>query len=206
MGTKDRRTKEKEDRRERILEAALTIMQTQGVHKLNIDQVAQMTELAKGTIYLYFKSKEEILGALTIRARQMLFDSFHKIAQKKISPLEKIKGFVKANFSFARKYPVYYSLFSLYEVESPVTESDEMYQSSGNIVALVAEIVEQAKQDGSIKDSVHSERFTMVLYGATVGMMQLIKVRGKIMSERMKISENQIVDTFLQVLQSGIAS
>jgi TetR/AcrR family transcriptional regulator len=205
MSTKSRRDKERENRRELILNAALSIMVEQGVHHLNIDYLAKHTELAKGTIYLYFKSKEEILAALTIRSRQLLYQEFLTVANKKIPPLDKIKGFVKANFHFARKYPVYYSLFSLYEVESQVSETDEMYDSSNNIVSLVAKVVEAAKAEGALRQDVHAEKFTMVLYGATVGVMQLIKVRGKVMTERMKITENQLINTFLSVLEQGIA-
>ena len=79
MSTKDRKLLEKENRRESILSAAEAIMSTNGIHGLSIDLIANETQLAKGTIYLYFKSKEEILSILSVKARKLLFSEFQKI-------------------------------------------------------------------------------------------------------------------------------
>jgi TetR/AcrR family transcriptional regulator len=204
MSTKERKLAEKENRKEEILTAALKIMGQFGVHGLNIDLVAKETRLAKGTIYLYFKSKEEILGTLTIRARSMLIKEFQKIEKKNITAIEKVKGIVKANYTFLKKWPLYYSLFSFYEAENKFTESEAMYKSSEDIAKLVAGVVNDAKAEGTINKNINAEQFTMCLYGATVGLMQLMKVRGGIIKERMSISENQLLDTFLEVIENGV--
>ena len=127
MSTKDRKLIEKENRRESILSAAESVMTTYGIHGLNIDLIANETQLAKGTIYLYFKSKEEILSVLSIKARKLLYKEFQKIEKSDISPIEKIKDLVKANYQFYKKSPLYYDLVSLYEVNNTLTETEEMH-------------------------------------------------------------------------------
>ena len=204
MSTKERKLAEKENRREEILAASLKLMGQHGVYGLSVDMVAKETQLAKGTIYLYFKSKEDILASLTIKARLMLLHEFEKVGKKKIPAIDKIKGIIKANYSFLKKWPLHYSLFSLYEAEHNVTESEEMYSSSEAISALVAGIVNAAIQEGSLNENIDAEQFTMCLYGATVGLMQLLKVRGTVMKTRMKITEHQIINTFLEVLENGM--
>jgi AcrR family transcriptional regulator len=204
MSTKERKLTEKENRREEILSAALKLMGQHGVYGLNVDMVAKETQLAKGTIYLYFKSKEDIFSTLTVRARNMLLKEFEKIARKKIPAIDKIKGIVKANYSFLKKWPLYYSLFSMYETENNVTEGEAMYKSSEDISKLVAGIVNEAKAEGSLNKNIDAEQLTMCLYGCTVGLMQLMKVRGGVIKERMHISEIQLLDTFLEVLEHGM--
>lgn len=206
MGTKDRRQQEIEHRKALILEAAERIMAQHGLHGLHIDLVAQETQLAKGTIYLYFKNKEAILSYLTVKARNMLHKVFVRIERKPIAPIEQIKEIVLANYSFYKKHPLYYDLVSLYEANNTLTETEEMYQTSEQISRLVAGIAARAKAEGSLNPNIDPMLFTMCLWGMTVGMLQLIKVRGKFLKEKMHLSEKKMLDTFIESLIHGIAA
>ena len=64
MGTRDRRAREKVGRREAILKAAKEVFARKGLLASTIDDVAQRAEVAKGTIYLHFKAKEDLFKAL----------------------------------------------------------------------------------------------------------------------------------------------
>lgn len=138
MSTTERKNIEKENRRQVILDAAVTVMQLHGLHGLSIDLIAHETNLAKGTIYLYFKSKEEILSILTIRARTLLIKDFQKIIKNKESHIEKLKSILKSNYLFYKKNPLYYDLVSLYEVNNRMTKIEEMQQSGEIIMKIVA--------------------------------------------------------------------
>ena len=204
MSTKERKEREKENRRETILNAAESVMLANGLHGLNIDLIAQETELAKGTIYLYFKSKEEILSTLSIKARRLLLKEFKKIEQKGISPIEQIKELVRTNYEFYKTNPLYYDLVSLYEVNNTLTETEEMHESGQDISNLIVNIVNKAKEDGSLNPNINPHYFSFCIWGMTVGVFQLIKVRGVLMSEQMAISEENLLNTFMETLENGI--
>jgi AcrR family transcriptional regulator len=53
-----------EERRAQILEAALEVFARQGFHQARMDDIAQASGLSKGALYLYYKSKDAIIGAL----------------------------------------------------------------------------------------------------------------------------------------------
>ena len=55
----------KDDKNERILDAALDKFKQYGFMKTTVDDIARQTQVGKGTIYLYFQNKEDILNALT---------------------------------------------------------------------------------------------------------------------------------------------
>jgi AcrR family transcriptional regulator len=105
VSTQQRKALEKEHRRRTILEAAESVMQESGLYGLNIDLVAARTELAKGTIYLYFKSKEEILAALTLKARRLLVEAFDQVVSRETDPLSAIRGIIRANYTFTKRTP-----------------------------------------------------------------------------------------------------
>ena len=65
MGINERKEREKLRRREEILTAAEELFFTKGIEHTTMDDVAERAELSKGTLYLYFKSKEDIHWEIT---------------------------------------------------------------------------------------------------------------------------------------------
>lgn len=59
------RTKPAEERREELLKAARRLFLEQGVASTTIEQITSLADVAKGTFYLYFASKEDVLAALS---------------------------------------------------------------------------------------------------------------------------------------------
>ena len=70
--TSSRRQKEKEDRKEAILAAAREVFFEQGIRRATVEAVAARAEVAKGTVYLYFESKETILAHLLLEGLNQL--------------------------------------------------------------------------------------------------------------------------------------
>ena len=64
MGTTERRQREKEQRRMEILSSAREIFFAKGLEGSTMDEIADKAELSKGTLYLYFKSKDELYVSL----------------------------------------------------------------------------------------------------------------------------------------------
>jgi AcrR family transcriptional regulator len=206
MSTKERKLKEKENRKEVILKAAENVMTEHGLYGLSIEAIAEETQLAKGTIYLYFKSKEEILSSLTIKARNKLFIEFELIEKQNSTSYEQLIAIIRMNYTFYKQFPLYYDLVSLYEANHKAVETEEMYKSSQNITNLVYRIAERAKADGFVQQSINSLHLTMSLWGMTVGMLQLLKVRGSFMEENMDIKEHDLIETYIAIFSKGITN
>src|SRR5436309_13810343 len=64
---KRRVLKSPEDRRQEILDSAMRVFAEKGVSKATVADIAEAAGVAKGTVYLYFGSKEHLLGALRDR-------------------------------------------------------------------------------------------------------------------------------------------
>jgi AcrR family transcriptional regulator len=204
MESNGRKQKEKKERYNAILYASEKIMQADGLYGLNMDLVAKETQLAKGTLYLYFKNKEEILAALSLKSRNLLFEEFAKSVKKSKEPIEQLKAIIVANYNFFKKYPLYFELVSLYEINNKLTETQELQESSYKIAQMVAEIAQKAKDNKSLNPNIDPINFSICLWGMTVGMIQLIKVRGAIIKQYQGISYKQILSSFVQIVETGI--
>jgi len=84
----------KEQRKAQIMNAALEMFIQHGIQNTTMDQVAEQAGLSKGTLYLYFKSKDDlffqIIGFMLNREQEEL----RKLILADINPLDKINQFV----------------------------------------------------------------------------------------------------------------
>ena len=79
MGIQERKEREKERRKEEILDAAQRVFIEKGLTTATVDDIAAAAELSKGTLYLHFESKEDIYIALMMRGLQLLYEMFCEI-------------------------------------------------------------------------------------------------------------------------------
>ena len=204
MAIIDRKQKEKLQRYNAILDAAEKILKENGLNSLNIELVAKETELAKGTLYLYFKNKEELLGALSVKSRILLLKQFQKATKTINNPIEKLKAICNASFDFYKKYPFYFELIAIYEVNNQLEETEEIQSSINNLIHFVTEVTHDAKKQGLLNRNLDPVQYTFCLWGMLIGMAQLVKVRGAVMKSYLGFTEKDIVNTFMQQLEMGM--
>ena len=98
MGTSDRRAREKDAKRRAILSAAIRCFGEKGYDGTTLDEVGRRAEVAKGTLYLYFKSKADLFASLLLKQG---FDVFIETLQ---SELKSCQDFPSALEAFSRVF------------------------------------------------------------------------------------------------------
>jgi len=109
MGINERKEREKLQMRNLILNAAMHLFLEEGFHNVSIRRLAEKIEYSPGTIYLYFKDKDEILRALHDRAFEELFRRQQTAASIK-DPLERLKRQGRLYVQFAQEHRQHYDL------------------------------------------------------------------------------------------------
>jgi AcrR family transcriptional regulator len=101
MGVIQRREREKVEMRQRIVDAAINMYLEEGYDKLSLRGIAQRIEYAPGTIYLYFKDKDELFHAMHEWAFERLFEKFNETTAI-ADPLDRLReiGYVYMKFAF----------------------------------------------------------------------------------------------------------
>jgi len=83
MGATQRREREKQKRREQILDAARKVFAKRGFKGATIEDIAGEAELSTGTLYLYFKSKDEMYFSLNMKILTFLNEKLQKLKDRK---------------------------------------------------------------------------------------------------------------------------
>jgi TetR/AcrR family fatty acid metabolism transcriptional regulator len=88
----------KEFRVREILEAARRVLARYGMQGTTVDRVAEEAKVAKGTIYLYFQSKDELVHAAVLEGlREMVVETVRS-DDPSMPPLDRIRNLIRAQY------------------------------------------------------------------------------------------------------------
>ena len=88
--------------REAILAAAKTVLAANGYDRTSLDQIAQEAEVSKGSIYVYFRSKEELLAEVLQGGMHRFIEASKSAAAHAATPWAALKAVVHTHLeSFA---------------------------------------------------------------------------------------------------------
>ncbi len=155
MSTAERRAREKAQRRQEILDAARQEFFERGFHNPTVDDVAARAEVSKGTIYLYFESKEEILAHLLLEGLELLLRDMEAACESQSStPAEcTLEALANVYLDFCRTHPNYFRLIMAFDrgrFEESI--SRELYRQvldqSMRGLDLLAQTIEQGRRSG----------------------------------------------------------
>src|SRR3954453_1937561 len=97
----------RQERCRQIVDAATQLFAELGYSACEMDRLAAKLKIAKGTLYLYFKSKEELFYACVDHAMLKLQAAVKAAAEKVDDPLEKIPAAIRAYLVFFDEHPEY---------------------------------------------------------------------------------------------------
>ena len=128
MGIKERKEREKERRRQQIVVAAKKVFSDKGFNRATMEDISNEAELSPGTLYLYFKNKEELYASLSIRILQYLQIRVDQIVkEEKMQPEQKLDALVEAMFDVYEFDPlVIINMFHLQSSETLKNLSPEV--------------------------------------------------------------------------------
>jgi AcrR family transcriptional regulator len=88
LGIPERKEREKAMRRQQIQDAAKNVFLDRGFSPTTMEDIAQASELSVSTIYLYFKTKDELFASLTLITLEFLHNEIQKVVKIKEAPAE----------------------------------------------------------------------------------------------------------------------
>ncbi len=93
----------KEDKRERIVEAAKKVFSKYGYNKSTLEDIGKIVGMKKNSLYHYFSNKEELFAFIIDREANAYFQFIDEEVEKGKTSEEKIKIVVKDGIKFSRK-------------------------------------------------------------------------------------------------------
>jgi AcrR family transcriptional regulator len=176
MGIQQRKEREKDRRRQQIMIAARRVIIEKGYGRATMEDIAKEAELSAGTLYIYFKSKEELYASLSIRILQYLLIRLEHISKEANTSsderLESLKNALLDVYDFDA--PVLINMFSLQSSETLHHISLELLAEikglARNILSKIVGILKEGMKEDAITNY-HPIAVADILWGIFSGVI-----------------------------------
>ncbi|MBF0199850.1 MAG: TetR/AcrR family transcriptional regulator [Desulfamplus sp.] len=206
MGIHERKQREKEMRRKQIMEAAKKVFSAKGFNRATMEEIAGEAELSPGTIYLYFKNKEELHTSLSIDLLGYITSLMKKIINiKSIDAEEKMKK-LKETFIDVYEYDsmVLINLFHLQSGETLQNLSEEVLErlkeTSANAVSAITSIVKEGIDNGIFVEK-HPVALADIIWATYSGVVLWVDSKRLLNNEKDFV--RQTLETAFEIMLNG---
>lgn len=213
MGIAERKERERELRRAAIIDAAEQVFFTKGIEASTMDEIAELAELSKGTLYLYFKSKAELYMAICGRGLSILHEKFNRNIESSTNGLELLRLMGQSYFDFARDYPDHFKATLHYEMNDFEGEPQDSEiciscQSLGDgLFNLSIVAIQKGIADGSIRTQHPPKELAVMLWSSMRGIIQLytMRHRGHNVPILKEINFDDLVPHYIDLVINGLS-
>lgn len=173
MAISDRKLREKEDLKKRILEAAKVLFLEKGFEATSMRNIAERVEFSPTTLYLYYKDKNDIVYALHQEGFKLLAQQFRIVANVE-HPYERLKTMGRIYLQFAEENPDFYEL--MFVRQGPILHvqkhnRDDWEEGSRTYNVLYETIIE-CQKGGYFKDLL-PHNVSLIIWSTLHGMCTL---------------------------------
>ncbi len=203
MTVTERRAREKEARRSQILDAARELFFEKGFEGATVEDIAERSELSKGTIYLYFPSKEEVYVSIMLEGSTILHEMLTDAASVDLPADTTLRHMGHAYYRFYREYTGYFRMLFLYyysalEIHKKISAElckrcDEKAMQS---IHLVAEMIQRGVDQG-VFEPCNSLDFAILSWTCQNGII-LLGEKGEDRHLNLPTSAEKLHELFLE--------
>ena len=171
MSITQRKQREKEEMRSLILDAARSIFLEKGFEQASIRNIAEKIEYSPGTIYLYFRDKDEIFHALHEEGFRRMLEKMQPL-QHVEDPFERLKALGHTYLEFARNNKDFYQLMFIMDAPIKHEENDENWHMGHQSLNFLKQVLRQCQERGRFQ-GMDIEYLSFTIWSAVHGMSAL---------------------------------
>lgn len=209
MSSEERRRKEKENRKNAILKAARKLFFERGFKSVTVDLIAAKAEVSKGSIYLYFDSKEEIYTQILISANIERHKEIENFAKQEGSASDLLLLFARdyVDFFFENKELFRILMtFMLHADNMNLTEDQntQLIHTTNENIRLISEILQKGIDSGEFASDLDIRQAQNAIWGLFNGIISLYIYTGAPdkRAERIRTTVNKSLNTYIKGIRA----
>lgn len=156
----------REDRRAAIIEAAIEVFARKGFFGAKVSEIAETAGVADGTIYLYFKSKDEILISLFEEKMEAIITDLEGMLAEIEDPRDKLRRYVVAHLELVASKPTLMQVLTIELRQSARFIKEYHPKGFGRYLGVLGAILEEGQRAGLFRGELHPGVFRRALFGA----------------------------------------
>lgn len=204
MILKETKINRKEKKRERILEVAAELFSKKNYHEVMMDDVAKLTDVAKGTVYNYFASKEELYFTIMNSKLGHLNSSLKNKIASEVSVIDSLHTYTVQLYMFMMKYQNFFLMYQKEYLHAENEFCDELRKLNEELKSILSDIIYRGKRDNHFRDVEENFAVQLVL-GSIFGAVQR-GIENKYSGAQLSEEREKVFDFVLHGLFSGFSN
>jgi len=207
----DRKEIQKQKRMDYILDCAEKVCIEKGFANTTIEDVAKEAQYSKGTMYLYFKMKEEIFIHLIARSCKILYKIMKTNIDKENIGINKVKALGVSHYTFMAEYPHYNDFMNQLsnihlDIEIMEDSLKELSKIDNDISQLMTECLDYGKKDGTISKEYETDKLMHFLKGTSTGIFMMISDLKKENKKDLSFNPDDLYKIYLEIVGKAISN
>lgn len=159
-------TTKKNEKYQLILQGALKVFAEHGYHRSQVSKIAKAAGVADGTIYLYFKRKEDILIHLFQEKLGELVEKFHQSVEGITDPVEALRTVCYIHFTELESHPELAYVTQIELRQSDLELRKEIGSALKPYIVLIENILKQGVEEGCFRPSLNIKLVRNLIFGS----------------------------------------
>jgi uroporphyrinogen-III synthase/AcrR family transcriptional regulator len=191
----------KQKKREKIIDAAAELFSHKSYHEVMMEDVAKLISVAKGTVYNYFTSKEELYFSIMQLRMEILISSLKEKIASDENTIDSLRAFTTHLYMFMMKYENFFLIYHKESLDNDNTLSADLATLEKQLADIITNIVVQGKAEGVFRKV--DERFAVsLILGSIYGAVKR-GIENKIGDEDRIIERDRVFEFVLHGLYAG---
>jgi TetR/AcrR family fatty acid metabolism transcriptional regulator len=193
------KSQKKLQKRRSIIEAAVKVFAQKGFYNAKVTDVAKQAGVADGTIYLYFKNKDDLLISLFEDKMELILQRFHSRLHEITDPLDKLKEMIDVYFELIEEDKDLADVFQVELRQSTKFLKDYHNEKFLNYLNMIADIIYHGIDYGFFRSEANVHVVKIMIFGALDEL-----ARQWILGADDKYNLEQAKEEVKQILVSGL--
>jgi AcrR family transcriptional regulator len=211
LGIHERKEREKEQRREDILDAAQRVFFESGLATSTMDDIAESAELSKGTLYLYYKSKEDLYLTVMMRGMQLLYDAFSEVANSACAPAEMLSRLSGAYLHYFNLHRDYFRMMHYWQAPQFHKQVSEEVKLSCSVLNqriwdLVNGMLQRCVDGEILRKDLKPAEVGLILWSSATALMMRIDSEEGIWREAFQLNLHDVLNLSNDLLFEAICT
>jgi TetR/AcrR family transcriptional regulator, fatty acid metabolism regulator protein len=152
-----------EDKRKRILDAAIRVFAEHGYHGARVGDIAEDAGVAHGLLYHYFASKDDVLKTIFVENWGQLLKRFRAVEETREPAEEKLAGIAKILLRTWRNDPALVTVMVREVARSQHIQGQ--VAEVGEAFAIIQRVIEEGQESGVFRSGIDARLASWVVYG-----------------------------------------
>jgi TetR/AcrR family fatty acid metabolism transcriptional regulator len=185
----DHRRAPEPGKRERILDAAVRVFAAEGFYNAKVSQIAEAAGVADGTIYLYFKSKDDLLISLFEDRMERINARLHAALESERGAAERLRRVVRFHLEEVEQNPHMAEVICVELRQSSKFIKEYANPKFAEFLRLIAGAVAAGQAAGELRRDLDPQLIARALFGALdeIALAWLVKAKAKSKGRRIDL-------------------